>query len=808
MDTLRPDPPSVDREAETEKRATTAWLAGAAGVVLVVGVLYFGRDVLIPLAIAILLSFLLSPVVSVLRRIHVPRVLAVMTTAAVAFALIGGFALLVGSQGAQLARDLPSYQTNITEKLRDMRQASPSGGVVDRLASMLQALRSEVEADGEPEAAETPEIPVVEMREPPPSAFDVIREVAAPLVGPVGKAGLVVVLVIFILLEREDLRNRLIRLLGPNLHVTTEALDEAGYRVSRYLLMQLVVNLTYGIPFGIGLYLIGIPNAALWAVLAVLLRFIPYLGPLLSATFPVLLAVAVDPGWTTLLLTLGLVLALELISNNFIEPWLYGASTSISAVAIILAAIFWTTLWGPIGLLLATPLTVCLAVMGRYFPHLRFLDVMLGSAPALALHERFYQRLLAGDVDEDVRIAEQYLEKHSLADLYDDVALPALRLAAADDVRGALSGKRRLTVTRSALEIVAELADHEEDEDEAAARTSDAPDTGASRPSGDRAAPGTSAGAGERALSVLCAAGRSGFDLAVVAMLAQLLERKRFETRVVTAEALAPEHLSACGVENFDAICLSFLEGASAPRAQQMRRRLARRAPGKPMVIGLWNAAADQGERLARLPTDATKVETLKAAVDTLVRATARARKPYESPRVPDDEAARLREIQALGVLNASSERLERFTRRLSEAFGVPISLLNIVDEESQHWKAQSGLPDELVKAGKSPRDTSICGHVVGSNELLIVEDALKDPRFAKNPFLLEHGIRFYAGAPLRTREGHAIGSLCVIDASPRSVTDEEQALLRSVADEAMAELEALAASSARPPAGAESRAG
>src|SRR5690606_11421234 len=208
-------------------------------------------------------------------------------------------------------------------------------------------------------------------------------------------------------------------------------------------------------------YFIGIPNAALWAVLATFLRFIPYLGPVLSATFPLLLAIAVDPGWTTFVLTLALVLVIELISNNFIEPWLYGSSTSISAVAIILAAIFWTTLWGPIGLLLATPLTVCLAVSGRYFPSLRFLDVMLGSAPALELHERFYQRLLAGDVDEDVRIAEKYLDDHSIEELYDEVVLPALGLAAADDRSGRLSGERRHLVTRSALEFINELAEHE-----------------------------------------------------------------------------------------------------------------------------------------------------------------------------------------------------------------------------------------------------------------------------------------------------------------------------------------------------------
>src|SRR5690606_3185155 len=260
MDGSSPESRPHDRD-DLEPRRRSGRLGGAIRAVLVLGVLYVGRGVLIPLAVAILLSFLLSPIVTALGRLRVPRAAAVVVTAAVAFAVLGAFGLLVGSQAADLATELPGYQSNIAEKLRSLREAAPGGGVADRLSEMFRSLRAEVEADAPTEPAE---FPVVEIREPPPTAFDVLRDLAAPLVGPIGKAGLVVVLVVFILLEREDLRNRLIRLVGPNMQVTTEALDEAGQRVSRYLLMQLVVNLTYGIPFGIGLWLIGIPNAPLW----------------------------------------------------------------------------------------------------------------------------------------------------------------------------------------------------------------------------------------------------------------------------------------------------------------------------------------------------------------------------------------------------------------------------------------------------------------------------------------------------------------------------------------------------------------
>lgn len=786
MDSSRMSPADGPADADGERRRR-GWLTSAIGAVLVVAVLYVGRDVLIPLAIAILLSFLLSPIVTFLLRARVPRVVAVILTASIAFVVIGAFGLLVGTQATQVARDLPSYQENIAEKLRDLRDASPRGGLIDRLTEMVRALRAEVETDEARESAGTPEVPVVEIREPPPSAFEVAREVLGPLLGPIGKAGLVVVLVIFILIEREDLRNRLIRLLGPNLELTTEALDEAGYRVSRYLLMQLVVNVTYGIPFGVGLYFIGIPNAALWAVLAVLLRFIPYLGPVLSAAFPLSLAIAVDPGWTTFVLALGLVLVLELVSNNFVEPWLYGSSTSISAVAIILAAIFWTTLWGPIGLLLATPLTVCLAVMGRYFPSLRFLDVMLGSAPALALHERFYQRLLAGDVDEDVRIAEEYLSDHPVEALYDDVVLPALALAAADDGTGRLSGERRHTVVRSALEFVGELADRD---DLQAEPDADAANAAEGTATGEVSDPAAAQDAESGAPSVLCAAGRSGFDLVVATMLSQLLERRGYAVRVVTADALSPEHLASCRVEDFDVVCLSLIRGAAAPRVQQTLRRLRRRAPDKPLVVGTWRAL-DGDSAEVPLPSGTTRVESLRAALDAIDEAT-RPERPYSAPATPEDEPERLRDVDALNALKASSKRLDELTRRLSDEFRVPISLLTIVDAEHQHWRAQTGLPDELERAGKSPRETSICGHVVADKDVVIVEDALDDPRFAKNPFLLEHGIRFYAGAPLVTRRGHAIGSLCVIDATPRSVTEAEKDVLRRAAAEAVDELEAL----------------
>jgi len=261
----------------------------------------------------------------------------------------------------------------------------------------------------------------------------------------------------------------------------------------------------------------------------------------------------------------------------------------------------------------------------------------------------------------------------------------------------------------------------------------------------------------------------------------------------VAGEAVSPEHIASGRIGEFDVICVSLIQGVSAPRARQALRRLARRAPGKPLLLGTWLAADGDPSREARIPADARRVASLREAIDAIAEAT-RPQQAFTAPAIPDDEAERLRDIESLQALNASSDRLDALTRRVADAFGVPISLLNIVGAKHQHWRAESGLPEELRRAGKSPRETSICGHVVAERELMIVEDALKDPRFAKNPFLLEHGIRFYAGAPLTTERGHAIGSLCVIDAMPRAVTDDQKALLTRAAEEAIAEIERLAA--------------
>src|SRR5271163_5115594 len=379
------------REVNVSGVPPTSLATLAVGVV-VVAALYFGREVFVPMALAILLGFALGPPVLLLRRWHFGRVPSVIVVVALAFVMIAGIGFFVGNQLAHLAGELPGYQTNITNKIHSLRNTTTSGGVVDRTSAMLSNLSKEIEKPEEKGAGSVadepaalsrgnqPQNPVpVEIHQSNASPLLLLQQVAAPLLQPLATAGIVVVFVIFFLLQREDLRDRFIRLAGAgDLRRTTVALDDAARRLSRYLLTQTAINTSFGVLVGTGLWLIGVPYPALWGVLGMLLRFVPYIGPIIAAALPAIVAFAVDPGWTMLLWSMALVLVVELITGQMIEPWLYGHSTGLSGIAVVVAAAFWTLLWGPVGLLLSTPLTMCLVVIGRHVEHLQFLEVLLG----------------------------------------------------------------------------------------------------------------------------------------------------------------------------------------------------------------------------------------------------------------------------------------------------------------------------------------------------------------------------------------------------------------------------------------------
>jgi hypothetical protein len=401
------------------------------------------------------------------------------------------------------------------------------------------------------------------------------------------------IVTIFMLLQQEDVRDRLIRLFGSNdLHRTTLALDDAGYRLSRYFLVQLGLNTGFGILIGIGLFFIGVPNPVLWGILATLMRFVPYIGSLISGVLPVALAAAVEPGWSMAIWTAALFLIAEPIMGQVIEPVVYGHSTGLSPLSVVIAAIFWTWLWGPVGLILSTPITLCLVVLGRHIEPLQFLDVLLGDRPALTPVEGFYQRILAGDADEAMDQAEMLLGEFSLTDYYDQVALKGLQLAAGDVQRGVMTPERLATIKDTILELIDDLADTEDVVPEPRKDTGTIdppPRDGPRTPSAmlPKAAPAEARAPGWQGdKPVLCIAGRGALDEASAAMLAQLLGKHGLGAEIADSHMVTRAPFAADG---YAMICVAYLEINGSPsHLRYLLRRLRARFPGLPLLVGIW----------------------------------------------------------------------------------------------------------------------------------------------------------------------------------------------------------------------------
>lgn len=559
---------------------------------LVVAVLYFGRELFIPIALAVLLAFVLAPVVRVIHGVGAPRAAAVLVAVTLACALIFGGAAVLGRQVSLLAENLPTYQSTIAQKFAGLQQA---GGMMEKLAGLLHSLdRPRTPAPTVPVQREPEQRPIpVEIHNPDPTPFDLAARVAGPLLAPLATAGVVIILLIFILLYREDLRDRLIRLAGArDLHRTMAAMDDAAYRLSRYFLAQTGMNAGFGLFIAGGLWLIGIPNPLLWGVVAGVCRFIPFIGSYLAAAFPALLALAVDPGWSYLVWVIALFGISETIMGQVFEPWVFGHSTGLSPVAVIAAASFWTWLWGPVGLLLAVPLTVCLVVLGRHVDRLEFLEVALGDRPPLDPEEAFYQRALAGDTNALAEQAEKCLKEKPLAEYLDAVALPALQLAQDDAARGALDEPRLERFRRGINELVEDLEEE------------DAPDTPAVTAAW--AAPGV----------VLCLPGRGALDSVATALAAQALGRRGFGVQQggLAGGPGAPPRL----------VCLCLIEGGSSTAsARYLLRRQRRRLPGVPAMVLVWNAVESSPLLTAlRSEPEATRPLLATSLVEMLDQAT------------------------------------------------------------------------------------------------------------------------------------------------------------------------------------------
>ncbi len=614
-DAMNPPEPMAAPAPPAQVRAAGA--PGTPGLSIVVAVvlvaaLYFGREVLIPITLAVLLSFLLSPLVELLRRAWLGRVLSVILAVVLALGVILGLGTAIGSQVAELARDIPQYQTTIEHKVTRLRDAT-LGRLADKIKSLgNQMIGSGVGAGAAPPQASSPApagaaphplqqkpVPVV-VTQPTMSALQIGEKVVSPVLSPLATTGIILVVTIFTLLQKEDLRDRAIRLFGSSdLERTTVALNDAGRRLSRYFLTQLGINTSFGVIVGLGLYFIGVPNPVLWGVLGTLLRFIPYIGSWIAAALPIALAAAVEPGWSMVIWTAALYVVTELTMGQVVEPLVYGHSTGLSPLAVIIAAIFWTWIWGPIGLIISTPLTLCLVLVGRYVERLEFLDVLLGDRPPLTPVESFYQRMLADDPDEAEEQAERYLADRPLSSYYDEVALKGLQLAANDVARGTLAPAKLDHLKELIKALVREVAKYGD-----APEPADKENRTVAGPTADqKAVPTRPPPAGDAFdksrlapewrgdAPVLCIAGRGPLDEAAASMLAQLLGKHGLGTRVVPNHAVTRTRIETLDLPHVAMVCVSYLDISGNPaHLRYLLRRLRARLPEAPLLVGLWPA--------------------------------------------------------------------------------------------------------------------------------------------------------------------------------------------------------------------------
>jgi predicted PurR-regulated permease PerM len=601
--------------AETVTTTRKTLLASEPLLIVAAGLaaLYFGRDIFIPLAMALTLSFLLTPAVIRLEQMHLKRGPSVILVVVAAFGVLTVIGWVVSVQMLSVVNALPNYRDNIESKINSIHV--PSNGPLARAVTSIKTLSDDLSG-----AMPVPAQPAAQSNEPPtfrhmtrndlekeilrleaqaqvkgtsvPAQVQVVTppqslpaylgSLLLPIVKPLGIFAIVVVFTVYMLFKREDLRNRVLLLAGEGqINVMTRALNDAGQRISTYLIMNVLVNTAYGIVIGMGLYLLHVPNATLWGVLFGLLRLVPYFGVLVAGSATVIFTLAVFPGWWHPLFVALLFIATESLVSNFVEPWLYGTRTGVSPLALLVTALIWTLLWGWAGLILSTPLTVCLIVVGRYLPQLRFLYVLLGEEAELAPEAAFYERLLAMDHASARKIAGRYLEGRTLVELYDSVLLPALILAEQDKKKGNLDDVRSSYLYQSVTEVMAEHGD-------AKNVWTERLQLPAQRALQDKGCP------------IVCIAAHDGADELAAMMVAQLLERAGRHTMVLAASALTPEILARLGEDRNTSALLSALPPFAFAHARGLCQQIREQMPKNRLVVGLWGAEGEPDEIRSR----------------------------------------------------------------------------------------------------------------------------------------------------------------------------------------------------------------
>ena len=566
---MRPLPAKVFRESILRTPGSQDMANGLVIFLAVCAILYYGQSILIPIVLAILLSLLLAPCVRLLQKIRIPKSAAIISVVCIAFAVLFAMTAVLATNLTRLAGDLPQYESNLREKARSLKFATSGGGTIEKAANVLKDLQVELQQPQQSLTTFNSNKPIpVEIRETNFGPLDPVITAVAILIHPMTQFGIVLLMVVLILFNREDLRNRLIRLAGTgDIHRTTTALDDAGQRLSQLFTTQILINGLTGAFIGVALAFIGIPGAILWGVLTAVMRFVPYVGTFLSAVFPVIIAAAIGEGWSLAFITIAIIFAVEIIVGQVLEPLFFGKMTGLSTFAIVASAAFWAALWGPIGLILATPLTVGLLVIGRNIESLKFFDVLLGSEPVLTPEHAFYQRLLAADPLEAAEQADTYVKDERLDEFIDEVAVPGLMLANHDHLRGVLPVERQTIVAHSFSEMLDEVWPEGTPE--------------------------------EAAAPVLLVSAHGPLNFAATLAFSALLKTKNVPHAMLAEDAIAPGKFPQLEMATVGFVCLCYLTAPSEAQHSYVLRRLTPLVKEARVLSVAWAGSGDHAKLLS-----------------------------------------------------------------------------------------------------------------------------------------------------------------------------------------------------------------
>lgn len=759
-------------DASTELQQTLTAVRMMAGFViaaLLIAALYFGKDILIPLALAILLAFLLSPLVAKFKKWGCPQWAAIALVMSMTLALLGGASAYLGVQLGHLSQELPQYHDTIKQKLHSVKDYSQGPSIWDGALKTLETVENSMKSTRVEQ--DDPNIQNVKVVGEGQTTQQAVLEWMGKILNPLAVIGIVFLFVILILINGKDLHDRFLKLLGGNLNIGTDALDDAATRIGTYLRMQLLVNVSYGIPMAIGLWLIGVPAAIMWGMVAIAMRFVPYVGPMVCAIFPITLAFAVDPTWNMVLWTIGLIVVLELISNNVIEPWLYGESTGLSTLSIILAATFWTTVWGPIGLILSTPLTACLLVLSHYIPALQFIKTLIGNEPVLSPAQRFYQRLVADDVDDAMQVANDFIHTdlpknpsdeviaRRVTTFYEDVAIPAIRIYSQGH-NTEVTAEHRLRLHHGL-----KFFNHAIQTTYPSSVQQDQPE-------------------------VLCIGARWEIDAHLSAMLAHAMN-----LRGISAQSRAQVMIQAAQTQadslpaSVKVLCISIFHQTPTAQIRLLKQKLSAQYPSLKVIYAVWGGTDVEilDELKQRLDLDAC-VNSVNELMWTLDAWRLKVGESWIEQLDMPNQAERIQALYDLDVLDEDLHSLYmQYIEEVRQAFDVKYAQISWVNQDAVYTPAS-----QLAKETEQPMQTkqahqdSICTYLVNVNEDLIIEDLHRDPRFSHLAELSQNKIRFYAGVPLRLKNGIALGSLCILDKQPKQMQEDDMLLLNEIAQDLM----------------------